>query len=67
MTGSKDLSQAAEMVEQGKILCFDQIFTYYDPFAVQVESGIDVERFLELVRDPSSILVTEMYRIAGAR
>jgi hypothetical protein len=35
------------MVEQGKIPRFDQIFIYSDPSAVQVESGIDVERFLQ--------------------
>jgi len=66
MSSPKDQPPINVLIDQGKIIDLEDVFTYLDPTYVQERSGIDAERFAEIRRLRGGMLVTEIHRLADA-
>lgn len=66
MNSSKDPLPINVLIEQGKIKDLEDVFTYLDPTAVQVRSGIEPERFAAFRQHRGEMLITEIHRLADA-
>ena len=64
MRADKKLAVAKELIEEGKIMTFGDIFNYVTKTFVSAKLGIHYKRFLRLVRNPIQIKYSETYSIA---
>jgi preprotein translocase subunit Sec61beta len=64
MRADKKLGVAKELIEEGKIKTFEDIFIYVTMTSMSSKLGMNYKRFRRLVANPGQLKYSETYSIA---